>query len=80
MLWLARTAAEAYTPVTVPDDLECDPVVRQLVSKLVIYRAWYEAALERVRAAQDETAAARRERDALKEEIRRYVRGIVWPE
>lgn len=66
ILWLARTGAEAYTPVTVPDDLECDPVVRQLISKLVIYRAWYEAALVDV-------GRLRAERDALKEEIRRYV-------
>lgn len=52
------------------DDLVTDPAVQHLVNKLVIYQSWCEAALE-------EAARLRRERDALKDEIRRYIAARV---
>jgi hypothetical protein len=47
------------------DDLATDPTVQELVTKLDIYRAWLNDSLA-------QTARLRRERDALREELRRY--------
>lgn len=47
------------------DDLVADPAVQFLVGKLEIYRAWHQAAL-------NDVARLRQQRDALREELRRY--------
>lgn len=52
------------------DDLAADPTVQHLVTKLSIYRAWHDAALADV-------ARLRRERDALRDELRRIIRSKV---
>ena len=52
------------------DDLATDPTVQHLVTKLDIYRAWLEDALA-------QSKRLRKERDALKEELRRYVASRV---
>jgi hypothetical protein len=52
------------------DDLVTDPAVVFIVTKLDLYRAWYAAALEDV-------ARLTAQRDALVEEIRRYVAARV---
>lgn len=54
------------------DDLVADPAVQYLVTKLGIYQSWCQAAVE-------ETLWLRAERDALKDEIRRYVAARVAP-
>jgi hypothetical protein len=54
------------------DELAADPTVQQLVGKLVIYRAWHDAAV-------CECQRLRVERDALKDELRRYMAMRVPP-
>lgn len=52
------------------DELAADPAVQQIISKLIIYRGWYEAALI-------EAKRLERERDSLRDELRRYVAARV---
>ena len=52
------------------DELATDPTVRQLVAKLAVYRAGFAVAIV-------EAARLRAERDALKDEVRRYVAARV---